>query len=180
LELTNTETVLLGLLSEEPMNAHQLQQEVQYRDMNFWTEISISSIPDLLKKLETRGLVTQSCKNNEENFLRKIYTISEQGKILLTRKIEKILSSVEHLRWQIDIGTYNCNLLPSKKVKDSLCLYRTQLKEKIDGYKDLLKFLQLSKCPSHRMAIASRPIFLLEAELKWVDSFISGFQETTG
>lgn len=172
MELTNTETVLLGLLSEGPMNPHQLQQEVQYRDMNFWTEISISSIPDLLKKLETRGLVAQNNKSSEENFQKKIYTISEQGKILLTKKIEKILSSVEHLRWQIDIGTYNCNLLPSKNVKDSLCLYRTQLKEKIDGYKDLLKFLQLSKCPFHRLAIASRPIFLLEAELKWVDSFI--------
>lgn len=175
MELTNTETALLGLLSECPMNAQQLQQEVQYRDMTFWAEISISSIPELLKKLETRGLVIQNNSNNEENFLKKTYTISEQGKILITRKIEKILSNVEHLRWQIDIGTYNCNLLPTKKVKDALCLYRTQLKEKIDGYKDLLKFLQQSKCPFHRLAIASRPIYLLEAELKWIDSFIEQF-----
>ncbi len=175
MELTNTETALLGLLSEGPMNALQLQQEVQYRDMNFWTEISISLIPELLKNLETRGLVIPKNGNPEENFMKNTYTISEQGKILFLRKIEKILSNVEHLRWQIDIGTYNCNLLPVQKVKDSLCLYRTQLKEKIDGYKDLLKFLQQSKCPFHRLAIASRPIFLLEAELKWIDSFIEQF-----
>lgn len=174
MELTNTETVLLGLLSEGPMNPQQLQQEIQYRDMNFWTEISISSIPELMIKLETRGLI-HNISNSEENFLKKTYTIGEQGKIQFTRKIEKILSNVEHLRWQIDIGTYNCNLLPQNKVKDALCLYRTQLKEKIDGYKDLLKFLQLSKCPFHRQAIASRPIFLLEAELKWIDSFIEQF-----
>jgi len=172
LELTNTETVLLGLLSEGPMTPHQLQQEIQYRDMNFWTEISTSSIPELLVKLEKQGLVFQSNRSNDNNFLKATYSLSENGKNIFTRKIEKILSNVEHLRWQIDIGTYNCNLLPPKKVKDALCLYRTQLKEKIDGYKDLLKFLQLSKCPFHRLAIASRPIFLLEAELKWVDSFI--------
>ncbi len=176
MELTNAEAALLGLLSEGPMNPHQLQQEIQYRDMNFWTEISTSSIPELLKKLENRGFVIQDNSNSEENFLKKPYSISELGKNQFTKKIEKILSNAEHLRWQIDIGTYNCDLLPPKKAKDALCLYRTQLKEKNDGYKDLLKFLQQSKCPFHRLAIASRPIFLLEAELKWIDSFIEQFR----
>ena len=92
MELTNTETVLLGLLSEGPMTPHQLQQEIQYRDMNFWTEISTSSIPELLVKLEKQGLVFQSNRSNDNNFLKATYSLSENGKNIFTRKIEKFLA----------------------------------------------------------------------------------------
>lgn len=176
-ELSNAEATLLGLLSEGPMYPDQIEQEVQYRDMGFWTELSISCINSLLIKLESRGLLLGSKSTRDESRFKTLYSISETGKTELIKKIEKILGNVEHIRWQIDIGTYNCNLLQQSKIQETLFMYRTKLKEKIDGYKDLLKFLQGSKCPDYRLAIASRPIFLLEAELKWIDSFLEQFKK---
>jgi len=51
-DLTNAEAALLGLLSERPMHPYQIEKEVRSRDMRFWTELSMSSIYKLLRKLE--------------------------------------------------------------------------------------------------------------------------------
>jgi len=75
-----------------------------------------------------------------------------QGK-KLQEKIESLLSKPEHMRWQIDIGTYNPNLISDKKVQDTLVKYRLALEKKIHEYGVLLKFLQTSKCPSYRFGV---------------------------
>ena len=76
------------------------------------------------------------------------------------------------MRWQIDIGTYNRNLISDKKVQETLVKYRLALEKKIHEYGVLLKFLQTSKCPSYRFGVANRPIFLLKGDVQWVDSYL--------
>jgi len=171
-EITKAEATLLGLLSEQPMYPYQIEQEVKYRDMRFWTELSMSSIYKLLRKLEKDNLVTRTNEVSSENRIHTLYTLSDKGKNQLQKKIESLLSEPEHMRWQIDIGIYNRNLLSDKKVQVALGKYRISLEKKIREYKALLKFLQDSKCPSYRFDVAARPIFLLKGELNWVDSIL--------
>ena len=119
-EIPNAEATLLGLLSEQPMYPYQIEQEIKYRDMRFWTELSMSSIYKLLHKLEKDKLVTRKNLISSENRLHTIYTLSDAGEKKLQEKIESLLSKPEHMRWQIDIGTYNRNLISDKKVQETL------------------------------------------------------------
>jgi DNA-binding PadR family transcriptional regulator len=179
-ELSNAETALLGLLSEQPMYPYQIEQQVKYRDMRSWTDLSMSSIYKLLKKLEKDKLITRKDEVSPENRLQKIYTISDQGKKALQEKIHTLLSEPEHTKWQIDIGTYNLNLIPSKTAQTALTKYRTVLQKKIQDYEALLKFLQDEECPIYRHGVASRPILLLKAEVQWVDEFLKQIDLTAG
>jgi DNA-binding PadR family transcriptional regulator len=171
-ELSNAEAALLGLLCEGPMYPYQIEQQVKYRDMRFWTELSMSSIYKLLRKLEKEGRVTRTNIISAENRLRKLYAASEPGRRALRRKLETLLSEPEHIRWQVDIGTYNCDLLPGKTVQAALKGYRAALQEKIKGYEALLKFLKSAGCPPHRFGVATRPVFLLKGEIQWVDAYL--------
>jgi DNA-binding PadR family transcriptional regulator len=172
IEISNAEAALLGLLSEQPMYPYQIEQEVEYRDMRSWTELSMSSIYKVLVKLEKKGLVLRTNEVSPENRLRKLYEISGDGKKALCVKLEVLLSEPEHVRWQVDIGTYNCGLLPNRTVQKSLKTYRKSLAKSVKCYEDLHKFLKDCGCPAHRFAIASRPIFLLKGEMEWVDSYL--------
>jgi DNA-binding PadR family transcriptional regulator len=171
-EISNAETALLGMLSEQPMYPYQIEQQVKYRDMRFWTDLSMSSIYKLLQKLEEAALITRKNEISPENRLQKIYTISEEGKRALQGKIEALLSEPEHIKWQIDIGTYNLNLISKEKTQIALTKYRSALQKKIQEYEALLKFLQDEECPAYRFGVASRPIFLLKAEIHWVGEFL--------
>jgi DNA-binding PadR family transcriptional regulator len=171
-KLSNAEAALMGLLSEKSMYPYQIEQEVKYRDMRFWTELSMSAIYKHLRKLEKEGLVLRKNLISSKNRLQKLYSLSKKGKSILQRKIEELLRIPQHMRWQVDIGIYNCSLLPINMIKTALNEYRHQLQNSIKGYNDLLNFLIQSKCPEHRFALAKRPAFLFEAEIKWIDSFL--------
>jgi len=172
-EISNAEAALLGLLSEGPMYPYQIEQEVKYRDMRSWTELSMSSIYKLLKNLEKDGLVLRANEVSDENRLRKLYSISEEGTKVLQDKLKTLLSDPEHIRWQVDIATYNCDLLPLKTVQKALKEYRKGLEKNIAGYEDLQKFLKDSNCPPHRQGVAVRPVYLLKGEIEWVDAYLA-------
>ena len=174
-KLLNAEAALLGLLAEKPMYPYQIEEVVKYRDMRFWTELSMSSIYKLLQKLEKKSLVERKNEISDKNRLRKLYNISTKGQKALAAKIKSLLIAPEHIRWQVDIGMYNLHLLPADVVINTLTDYKTGLQEKIQGYQNLLKFLKDSNCPTHRLSIAERPIFLLQAEFQWLKSFIEKF-----
>ncbi len=172
-ELSEPEAALLGLLSEEPMYPYQIEKEVEWRDMRFWTELSMSSIYKLLRKCEKEGLVKRADRISPEGRLRKLCTISAKGRRALEEKIEDLLSRPGHVRWPVDIGIYNCDLLPVRRVRAALEKYRAALQEKIRGYEALLEFLRDAGCPPHRFGVATRPVFLLEGEIGWVDSYLA-------
>jgi DNA-binding PadR family transcriptional regulator len=174
--ISNAEAALLGLLSEGSMHPYQIEKEVKFRDMRFWTELSMSSIYKLLRKLEKEELVMREDVVTPENRLRKLYTISKKGKKALLAKLESILSNPDHIKWQIDIATYNCNLLSKEKIQESLEKYKSALLEKKDGYDKLLKFLENAGCPAYRFEVAKRPVFLIEAEIKWINSFLKQYK----
>ena len=172
INLTNTEAALLGLLAEEPRHPYDLEKQVEYRDMRFWTDLSMSSIYKLLRKLESAGLVERTNHVTRQNRLRKLYSLSDEGKAALRAKITSLLTEPEHVKWQVDIGTYNSDLIDRNALMSALDTYRESLKAKADGYRDLLAFLKESGCPRHRWAVAKRPIHLLEAEIAWVNEYL--------
>lgn len=178
-DLSNAEAALLGLISERPMYPYQIEQEVRNRDMRFWTELSMSSIYKILRRLENEGLVTRSNVVSEGNRLRKLYAVSDTGRQALQKKILRLLAEPEHLRWAVDIGTYNCDLVPQSDVEAALAAYRAALQERIRCYGELEDFLRVAGCPDHRLAIGIRPVFLLKGEIAWVDAFLAGLSDRT-
>lgn len=169
--LSNAEAALLGLLSEGPMHPYRIEQEVKHRDMRFWTDLSMSSIYKLLRKMEKAGLVERQNVVSPENRLQKHYSLSQAGKTALQNKLEELLSSAGHTRWPVDIGIYNSSLLPRKRLLAALDRYRRDLEEKIQGYQDLEAYLVEHNCPMEKQEVARRPRFLLQAELEWATSF---------
>jgi DNA-binding PadR family transcriptional regulator len=151
---------------------YQIEQEVECRSMRDWTGLSMSAIYKLLIDLEKGGLVVRTNEVSPQNRLRKLYEISDTGKKALAHKLEVLLSEPEHILWQVDIGTYNCDLLPKKTVLKALKNYRKSLENGIKCYGELNKYLEDCGCPPHRFAIASRQIYLLKAEVEWVDSYM--------
>lgn len=171
--LSNAEAALLGLLAEGPMYPYQIEGEVKERDMRYWTDLSMSSIYKLLRKCEKGGLVKRTNMISPENRLRALYTISRKGRKTLEEKIEALLSEPGHIRWPVDIGISNCDLLPRRAVRAALAKYRTGLEERVRCYEALQNYLRDAGCPAHRFGIARRPVYLLKGEIKWVDAYMA-------
>jgi DNA-binding PadR family transcriptional regulator len=169
--ITNKETALLGLLHEGPMHPYQIEKVVQFRDMRFWTEISMSSIYKVLSNLEVKGLVTSEVSISDSNKPQRTYSLTEEGSRALSKRVIEILSEPEHLIFRVDLGTYNMDAADPKDIEKALESYGKRLREDLKGYKDLEVFMRDLQCSENRLAVAVRPQFLIEGELEWLDAF---------
>lgn len=170
--ISNKETALLGLLSEGPMHAYKIEQEVKNRSMREWTEISMSSIYKLLRKLEKGKLVKSDIKLSKKNLSQKVYSITSNGKKELKQKIKDLLSEPEHMIYRVDLATSWLNSLTKNEALEYLEKYKTKLEEGFNCYQELEKYLIGCGCPKHKLALSQRPQFLFKGELLWVKQYL--------
>ena len=168
--LSSAEIALLGFLSEKPMHAWQIESAVEHRDTRSWTDLSQSTIYKQLRSLAGEGLVVVD-EQVVDGRLRKVYSVTREGTVALRHSILALLAEPEHMKWRVDLATYNVDLVGTKQALAALKRYSDGVREQIDGYRELEKYLQASGCPRHRQALARRPVYLLEAELEWVEEF---------
>lgn len=170
--LSNKESALLGLLSEKDMYAYEINQEIEQRSMREWTELSLSSIYKILRRLENQKLLDSKTILSEKNLAQKIYSITEKGLLILKNTIKFIISNPEHMNWRIDIATSNLNLLSESEITKGFSAYIHELEEGIQCYKELENFLKNAQCPDHAISLAIRPRYLYIAEINWVKDYI--------
>ena len=175
--ISKLEAALLGLLTEKPMHPYEIEKTVVDRDMRVWTGISLSSIYKVLGKLETKLLVDVHMEMTESNQVKKVYVITERGKREVKEKISELMSEMENIICQIDIGLHNLHLLTKEEVKTVLSRYIQSIDEKIQCYRELETFLNGCDCPVHRLALAKRRGFLLHAEREWALSFLEEYNK---
>jgi DNA-binding PadR family transcriptional regulator len=171
--ISSCELALLVLLSEGPAHPYQIEKTVEERDMRYWTELSMSSIYKTLRQLETKGLALSEVSLSERNVGRKTYALTQPGKDLLASTLREYLSVPEKERWRIDLATSHLDLLERDEVAAALDKYRSEVEKLISGYEALEKYLVESGCPEHALALARRPHFRYEAELRWLDDYRS-------
>lgn len=169
--LGDAQVALLGLLSERPMHAWEIERTARHRDMRFWTDLSTSTIYKHLGALGKAGHVSVA-EEVSDGRLRKVYSVTPQGGESLRERLRAILSEPQHLKWRLDLATYNLDLLPREEAIACLETYRRELGEGARGYRELDAYLDQSGCALHRRAVSRRPLHLLEGEMRWVDEFL--------
>jgi len=177
--ISNREAALLGLLSERPMYAYEIEKIIEERNMRHWTEISFSTLYYELKKLQQKKLVSAKTKISKNNVTQKIYTINNEGKKAMKSKVKDLLSNVEKIIWQIDLGMANICLLNKKEKIASFTKYISSIENYIKMYQELLEFFKKNNYPDSDLSLAERPIMHLKVEKKWVVAYLEGVKNGT-
>ncbi|MFX1411912.1 MAG: PadR family transcriptional regulator [Promethearchaeota archaeon] len=170
--LSNKESALMGLLSERDMYAYEINQEIKQRSMREWTELSLSSIYKILRKLEKKELLTSKMVLSEKNLVQKVYSITEKGLTQLKTTLKFIISNPEHLNWRMDIAISNLNLLTEQEIVEGFSSYVKKLKEAIQCYRELEDYLIKHQCPDHAISLSTRPRYFHKAEINWVKDYL--------
>lgn len=165
------------LLSELPMHAYQIEKIVEERAMRFWTEISMSSIYKLLNKLSDEKLILKRQRKGENGTTKNVFALSAAGRKELEKKVRELITEPEHTRWQVDLATSHLSVLTRSEAIACLERYREKLVEGKEGYDRLEEYLVGENCPVYNLALAKRPRYLLEGELRWIDDYIQELQK---
>ena len=110
---------------------------------------------------------------------KKIYTINSHGKKIMKEKVINLLSKIEKIVWQVDLGMANICMLNEKETINSFQNYISSIEEHIESYKQLLIFFKKNGYPDSDCALAERPIMHLKIEKKWAEEYIEGVKNGT-
>jgi len=174
--ISNKEAALLGLLSEKPKHAYEIESDIKERDMRYWTEISMSSVYKLLNKLEKRKLLKSATKISSKNITQKIYSITNEGKKIFKEKLLEIASAWQPFIQPFDVSLANLNLLSKSEALNALGDYSKSIDKMLDCYSALEKYLIENKCHLANVQLATRRLYLLQGEKKWINKFIEDYK----
>ena len=177
--ISNREAALLGLLCERPMYAYEIEKIIEERNMRYWTEISFSTLYYELKKLEKKKLVNSKIHISENNVAQKIYTINPNGKVTMKKKVKELLSKMEKIIWQIDLGMANICMIDKDETIDAFSKYILSIDEYILMYQQLLDFFRRNNYPDSDCTLAERPLMHLRVERKWAKEYLEGVKDGT-
>ena len=105
--MRQTDYVILGLLSEEPLSGYQIKKIVDIRFKFFWSE-SFGQIFPALKVLAAEGLIEELPAKQSKARAQKTYRICETGMLALQNWLRQPVEK-ESLRLEILLKTYFSN-----------------------------------------------------------------------
>jgi PadR family transcriptional regulator PadR len=92
----STNTLILSLLSEEPMYGYQITQELQQRSEGYFV-MKEGLLYPALHQMEQDGLVKSEWRRVEGSRRRKYYSITEEGHRVLSRSVTEWTTFTEKL-----------------------------------------------------------------------------------
>jgi len=170
--ISNKEATLIGLLSEKPKHAYEIEMDIENRDMRYWTDISMSSVYKLLRRLEEKKLLDSEVKLSQNNVAHRIYSLTDYGKRQFKEKLKTLLSKNQPAKYPIDIGLANLTLLEKDEAIEQLRKYAASIDDMIKCYKDLEKFLVNEGCSLANVQLATRRLWMLNGEKRWITKFL--------
>lgn len=90
--LSKTETVLLGLIYKQPLNAYEIIKILAYMNMKYWYEIADSTVYACLKAMEKKEYIKGRTERSGSKPEKTIYTLTTLGETELKETISSYIS----------------------------------------------------------------------------------------
>jgi len=166
--MTEIELVVLGLINEKPKHGYEIEELIEARGIREWTNIAFSSIYYVLKRLDKADLVNWELKEANRGSAKKVYNISNTGKLLLKQNIIEILSTAKYGR-SILLGLANLPVLTNEEAILALSNYQYEMQKKLL----VLETKSAEPSPFYVAGMFDYSISGIKAELAWLEGFLA-------
>jgi PadR family transcriptional regulator AphA len=174
-----TKYIILGLLSHEVLTGYDLRQIAERSIGNFWTDLSFGQIYPTLRALEKKGLVSKTVQIDEGRPLRKVYSITEDGREEL-RKWLLEPSDIEIFKLDILLKLYfgaSVGVEHSiKKVEEFIHRNESTLERYAAFEKSLKEIVDQSRDHKFFLLTLEYGQYIMKAQLQWAKHALDTLQ----
>jgi DNA-binding PadR family transcriptional regulator len=173
--LSKTNTLLLGVIAEKPINPYEITKLMEYISAGDWLSLAASSIYAAIKVLQDKGFITG--KNVREGNMpeKTMYSITAEGKKQLLIAIEDFLGNTEWDYAKSNIAAILICHISKKRVLEILSEKEQKLIQKKDVLQVKLKELK-STVPHNGLHAIKHMLYLTNAEIKSSREFIASVE----
>jgi DNA-binding PadR family transcriptional regulator len=129
-----------------------------------------------LNKLERQNLLSGQLRVGDHVPARKIYQITEAGRGVLQTAVADLLRQPRALGDGFELGLANLSALQPRQVYKVLSLHLVDLKQRLELVEQSWERHQGAEddtAPDHIRALYTHSIAIMQAELTWMDNFLT-------
>jgi DNA-binding PadR family transcriptional regulator len=178
-KLTDAELVILSLICEGPQHGYQIEQQISFRNMQAWTDLSTSSIYYILGKLEEKGLIKQVPNQGKDapERPRKVYQLTQEGGSVWKKATLEALSRPKITYTNFLMGLHNLWNIPPEEALEAVQTYREWLETDLLRQRKELEDIGISMFPLD--VLFDYGFVLGDAELSFLDDLIDRLGDMT-
>ena len=170
---TKVETVVLGLLAEQPMHGYDVLERFRQRGMGFWVELSRASVYQVLRRLEREGLVTGRNQAGRAGPDRRIFRITRSGRARLGEGVAQMSAALVPYETEAGAALGFVHVVPAPTAGRAIDARERALRDLLDAVRTELDRPAAERDRGRPVSIAMLELQaqLAETELAWLWSF---------
>ncbi len=165
--------IILGIVSEKPQSAYDIQKDVEYHHLDRWTKISTPSIYKKVITLKEKNYLTTDVVKNGKFAEKSIYSITNKGIEYFQELMEKYSDQEITIPINFNVVISNLNKIPKPKALELINKIRNNI---IKAQENNKKYTELySDIPLTGRTIFKQQEALYSSLLDWMSEFETEF-----
>ncbi len=173
--MSSIDLVILGMVSEKPQSAYEIQKDVEYHHLSRWTKISVPSVYRKVIQLSKKGYLQSNIIKGDRFADKAVYSITDSGKRYFDELMILYASETVPLLFDFNVVITNLN----KINKDDALMLVSKLRMSIRTSAQINENYasEYADIPFVGRTIFEQQRQLYNSLLKWLDDFESRFKK---
>jgi len=178
--LSRQSALILGLISEKPMNPYLLIKVLDYLHTRDWCPMAESSVYAAVNSLERKGLVRGEEKREGRMPARTVYSATEAGTASLLETLRLYFSDVHDDPAAFQIACLLVCHLPKDEVRALLASRLGYQRKASEHIEKRIGYLQRAGIPALGTAIVRHNLLLAKAEISVIEDMLAAIDGIPG
>ena len=131
--LSKSATMLLGLITHQPLNAYEIVKALDYMNIKYWFNIGTSTVYATIKTLEKKQYISGEIQKDGNMPDKTVYSITEQGKNAFLNTLRSSFLKFDYDTNIFSITAFFLDCLPEEEQKTLLEMRMAVLQKYLSG-----------------------------------------------
>ena len=177
-EVSSIDIILLGMLTEEPHNAYEVNKILEQRRTRTWLKISSAAVYRNLRRLHEEGYLEAHTTRDGLKPHKTVFTLSDTGRDRFVQLLDESAASPVSLHFDFDAWVAHIHYLPPQRAVQLLEGLAGQLRD-IRGELDAVSHYRGDALPIGAAALVELRLRVLDLTLDWLTEFAIGHDTST-
>lgn len=167
--MSSIDLVILGIVSEKPQSAYDIQKDVEYHHFSRWTRISVPSIYRKVLRLSEGGYLQSNIVKGDRFADKAVYSITDKGRKYFKELMASYAANPVPLLFDFNVVVANLNKLDKTEATELISALRRSIYT--SAKLNEAHAQEFSNIPLEGKTIFEQQQLLYRALLEWLDNF---------
>lgn len=167
--MSSIDLVILGMVSERPMSAYDIQRDVEYHHLSRWTKISTPSVYKKVLRLKEQGYLQSETVRGGKLADKAVYSLTAEGRDYFERLMASYASQPVSFLFDFNVVITNLNKLEKPRALELVGRLRESITA--SAQENSGQAAEFSHIPLVGRTVFDQQQRLYQALLEWLDGF---------